>query len=261
MVHGGIVGITLNEHALCRWALSLHICSRLTKGIADLKEATLFEVDHHKEESTSRIKADSDDRNAIRDNIRDKLETCVDPLDVSQGQNLINIVTGKISNKNVNVEDAVQIGEAQLQEFESACPTGFYQTIKMKVITMNEEKKQRGVDPMEQCDSGLIFERVTALMSTRAINLNDVMKNELAAVLTSIFDEKSGELRISNSKSILKRRLQAEVTNPSRGTGHAVVIDGCAILWVLRWPSKGIIKGVVLNFVKYATNKMHYYRR
>ena len=56
---------------------------------------------------------------------------------------------------------------------------------------------------MEQCDSGLIFARVTALMSTRAINLNDVIKNELAAVLTSIFDEESGELRIS--KSILKR--------------------------------------------------------
>ena len=43
-----------------------------------------------------------------------------------------------------------------------------------------------------------------ALMSTRAINLNDVLNYELAAVPTSIFDEKSG-LRISTSKSILKR--------------------------------------------------------
>ena len=58
--------------------LSLRICSRLTKDIADLNEATLVEVDHHKEESTSIIKADSDERNPIRD----KLETCVDPLDV-----------------------------------------------------------------------------------------------------------------------------------------------------------------------------------
>ena len=112
---------------------------------------------------------------------------------------------------------------------------------------------------MEQCDSGLIFARVTALMSTRAINLNDVLKYELASVPTSIFDEKSGELRIS--KSILKRRLQVEVTNPSRGNGDAVVIDGCGILWVLLWPSEGFIKDVVLNFVKYATNKMHCYRR
>ena len=100
----------------------------------------------------------------------------MDPLDVSQGQNLINIVTRKISNKNVNVEDAVQIGEVQMQEVESACPTGFNQTIKREVITMKEGKKQRGSDPMEQCDSGLTLAWVTALMSTRAINLNDVLK-------------------------------------------------------------------------------------
>ena len=31
---GGIVGIILNERALCHWALNLHICSRLTKDIA-----------------------------------------------------------------------------------------------------------------------------------------------------------------------------------------------------------------------------------
>ena len=82
---GGIDGITMNKHALCRWALSL--------PIADLKEATLVEADHHKEDSSSRIKADDDDRNATRD----RLEKCVDPLDVPQGQNLNNIVTGKIS--------------------------------------------------------------------------------------------------------------------------------------------------------------------
>ena len=64
---GGIFGITLNEHAICRWALNLHICSRLTKDIADLKEVTLVEVDHHREESPSIINADSDDRNDTRD--------------------------------------------------------------------------------------------------------------------------------------------------------------------------------------------------
>ena len=76
------------------------------KGLCWLERATLFEVDHHKEESPSIIKTDDDDRNAIRD----KRDTWMDLPDVSQGQNLINIVTGKISNKNVSVEeDAVQI--------------------------------------------------------------------------------------------------------------------------------------------------------
>ena len=74
-------------------------------------------------------------------------------------------------------------------------------------------------------------------MSTRASNLNDVLNYELAAVPTSMFDEKSG-LRISMSKSILKRKHQVEVTNPSIGIRDAVVIGGCASLCVLQWPSK-----------------------
>ena len=110
--------ITLNVHAHCSWALSLHICSRLTKDIADLKEATLVEVEHHKEESTSIIKTDSDDRNAIRD----KLETCVDPIDVSQGQNLINIVTGKISNRNINVETLFRLEKPSCKKSSRLVP-------------------------------------------------------------------------------------------------------------------------------------------
>ena len=149
----------------------------------------------------------------------------MDPLDVSQGQNLINSVTEKISNKNVNIEDAVQIGEAQLQEFEWACPTGFYQTIKRKVIG----KKKRGVGTMEQCDLGLIFARVIALMSTRAFKLNVMLKYELAAVPTSIFDKKSSAIRISTSKSTIKRKHLVEVTNPSISIRDPVVIGGCAI--------------------------------
>ena len=66
---------------------------------------------------------------------------------------------------------------------------------------LKEGKKKRGVDTMEQCDLGLIFARVTALMSTSAIKLNVMLKYELAVDPTSIFDEKSGEIRISTSKS------------------------------------------------------------
>ena len=139
-----------------------------------------------------------------------------------------------IIKKNFDIEDAVQIGEVQLQSFQLAYPTAFYQTIKRKVVTTKEGKKKRGVDPMEQCDYGLIFARVATLRSTRAINLNDVLKNELAAVPIPMFDEKSGELTISTSKSILKRKLQVGVTNPSRCIRDAVAIDICVMLWVLQ---------------------------
>ena len=96
------------------------------------------------------------------------------------------------------------------------------------------------------------------MMSTRASNLNDVLNYELAAVPTSMFDEKCG-LRISMSKSILKRKHQVEVTNPSIGIRYAVEIGGCARQCVLQWPSKGFINNIVLNFIKYATNKINSY--
>ena len=67
----------------------------------------------------------------------------------------------------------------------------YYYTIKRKVITMKEGKKQRGPDPIEQCDSVLIFARVTALMSTRPINLNEVLKYELAKVVSLGFQSQS----------------------------------------------------------------------
>ena len=68
---------------------------------------------------------------------------------------------------------------------------------------MKEGKKQRGADPMEQCDSGLTFARVTALMSTRAINLNDMLKYELAAmrkVVSSGFSRQSAQAKNSKWK-------------------------------------------------------------
>ena len=110
--------------------------------------------------------------------------------------------------------------------------------IMRKVVTMKEGNKKRGVDPMEQYDSELVFARVTALISTRAINLNDLLKYELAAFPTSVFHEKSSELKISPSKSILKRKVLVEVINPSIGIRDDVVIGGCVIHRVLQWPSK-----------------------
>lgn len=38
---GGLIGITLNQSAVQRWALSLHTSSRLIKDLAEMKEKQL----------------------------------------------------------------------------------------------------------------------------------------------------------------------------------------------------------------------------
>ena len=101
---GGRIRITLNEKAVHRWAMSLHICSRLMKNMADLKDSSSVDITSHKEELASQIKYDENDRQVIRE----KLEFCIDPLNtVGQASALINIISGHICPDEVNVHDAV----------------------------------------------------------------------------------------------------------------------------------------------------------
>ena len=53
---GGLIGITMNEKAVHRWAMSLHICSRLMKDKADLKDSSSVDITSHKEELASQMK-------------------------------------------------------------------------------------------------------------------------------------------------------------------------------------------------------------
>ena len=56
--HGSccLIGITLNEKTVHRWAMSLHICSRLMKDMANLKDSSSEDITSHKEELASQIK-------------------------------------------------------------------------------------------------------------------------------------------------------------------------------------------------------------
>ena len=55
-------------------------------------------------------------------------------------------------------------------------------------------------------------------------------------------EEKTRDLRIAKSKSILKNKLKIEQSARATGQPDAIVIDGCAILWVVHWPSKGSVQ-------------------
>ena len=93
---GGLIGITLNEKAVHRWAMSLHICSRLMKDMTNLKDSSSVHITSHNEELASRIKYDENDRQVIRE----KLKLCIDPLNTAgQASALVNIVSGRICPK------------------------------------------------------------------------------------------------------------------------------------------------------------------
>ena len=152
--HQGIVGITLKPESLKTWAYSLHACSRLINGLNEIRdEEGLTTHTYHKEEMLSRIKADTKDRETLRE----KLKLIIDPLDPEQHQEgLVNVVTGKVvCNSSVNVNNAIKVGKKQIETFEQSWPEGFHDAIPRKVVTMLVGRKRKWEMPkfltLRQC--------------------------------------------------------------------------------------------------------------
>lgn len=149
----GIIGITLKPSAVKRWAFSMHVCCRVANDVATITHRrTKVEVSSHKEENPSRVKSDRKDRQ----NIRNKFEVSMDPLDpTDHPQNIVNIVSGRIAPSSVNVEKSVEIGKAQMVLFEDNWPSGFYTPIPKQIVTLDVAKKSVRVGDKDVFDVNL----------------------------------------------------------------------------------------------------------
>jgi len=242
---GGIIGITLNSSALKKWAFSMHIFSQLEEDVTEMtKGYKETEVTTHKEEKPSRMRADEQDRLKIRE----KLQMSIDPLEASDHPDaVVNVVSGLISPANINVQNAVVIGNKQKQSFEKSLPSGFYGPISKQVVTMNAAKRSVKVGGKDVYDVNLIYSRVLGLQQSRDIDLADILRHELSPLPTSLFKE-TGELRIATGKSSLKQKLKVTVSGRHVHKPDTVVVDGCAILWCVHWPCNALVKDFVNNF-------------
>ena len=55
-------------------------------------------------------------------------------------------------------------------------------------------------------------------------------------------------MRVTTTKSVLKRKLQIEHTARLDVSPQAVIIDGCALLCVVHWPTNGTVQDFVSNY-------------
>ena len=77
----------------------------------------IYRKEGDEEERPAGIKSDVQDRR----NILHKLQSCIDPMDpTNHPDELVNIVTGRVAPGTVNGGLSVQIGTAQLREFEES---------------------------------------------------------------------------------------------------------------------------------------------
>ena len=204
---GCLVGVTLKPSTVKRWALSLHTTSRVESDIDEMRYVQRTrEETTHKEEMSGRIASDANDRG----DIQQKLEMCIDPFNSdNHPDGIVNIVTGRIAPDIVNVDNSVAMGKEQMKQFDTGWPATFYEPLSNKVVTMSVTKKRVKLGSADCFDTNLIYSRVMGLMSSRDIDLKDVFSHKLAPVPASMF-EYSGDMRITKSKSTLKRKLQVE---------------------------------------------------
>ena len=255
----GIVGSTLKQETTKVWALSRHVCGKLLLDLNELKGDGKETVQlKHKEEANGRITSDKKDREGIRTKVKD----CIHPFDTpSHPDELVNVSTGRISLEKVNVHMAKELSQEQASEFQKSLPGGFWTPIKRQVRTMTDTKKSSRVLPNEQVDTELIYSRALALQATsRNIDAKALFSHELAPYPLSMFDD-SGDMRLCSSKSDLKNKTQVAMTGNSIGSLDCLVLDGCAILWVVQWPSsslhqKALVKDFVDSFQSYILNKL-----
>ena len=84
-------------------------------------------------------------------------------------------------------------------------------------------------------DQELIYAHIIGLLaSSRDINFDDVFACELAAYPPSMFNP-DWEIKISKSKSTLKRKLQVAVSEHNCPIQSTIIYDVSALLWVINW--------------------------
>ena len=89
----------------------------------------------------------------------------------------MNIYSGKLSSKDVNVDQRVQLGRAQIGAFQNSLPDGFYRQLSKKVRTMAIVKKSVPVNDVEIIDTSLISSRVIAMQLTNeAMTVENIFK-------------------------------------------------------------------------------------
>ena len=80
--------------------------------------------------------------------------------------------------------------------------------------------------------------------------MKEVLGCKLAAVPASMFDE-AVDMWITKAKLTLKTKLQVELIDHHSVPPDAIILDECAVLWVICWPTNGLAKDYIKNLVNY----------
>ena len=160
----------------------------------------------------------------------------------------MNICNGKVAPPDVNVHEALSVGQKLMNDFESSWPEGFYGKMSMKVTTFAFKRKHLAVEGKPIDPEALYLKAIGLLASDRPLDLNEVISYELGAYPPSYFKE-DGSMRLPSAKSELKKCLGV-IVNSRHFHPTDIIIDFSAWMWTIKWPKKGQLQHVIEEIKK-----------
>ena len=198
---GGLVGKSLSSDQVGEWILSHHLCNTISLLMDSAYDVPAdndkTKKGAHTEESNNRKKLDAEDRNKIRE----ELKKHRNPI-LSEQEHLTNIMNGRIAPREVNVDNALAIGEQMSQKFTAELPDSFHRPIKKEVVTMERLKKKVQVGDTSIYDMEKLYARLLVISQSRDIHLSQLFKHELSPVPSALFNE-YGDMRKGNKNTLV----------------------------------------------------------
>ena len=95
------------------------------------------------------------------------------------------------------------------------------------------------------------------LMSEGDLQMDEVMRHELAPVPTAMFSD-TGDMISAKQKSKLKSEMKIEIGKRNQKV-EAVIVDGNARFWTCYWPEKGLVEDLAESYFQYVVNLLKYH--
>jgi len=185
--------MTENQRAL--WLYSMPICLQINNAMQEFTKTLYQTSEQHKETGKSRTARDTKDMHIVLSFLRER-----SPFTNSETE-LMNIETGVTADTNVNVDEAVTIGEMIVQNMTGKVAGKFSFKRSMQVVRMSEKADVTVFGEGVHIDTQLLFQRLTTAADRYVDDISEVFKYELSSIPSSLFDN-AGLLREAQKSTL-----------------------------------------------------------
>jgi len=253
---GGLTrGRGIGESQRTQWLLSTPACAEINSAIQEVTGTQYCSSEQHKEAADSRQLRDDKDTVAVFQYLSSR-----DPFG-SESPSLFNIANGMTSGKDVNADEAKEVGHQILQTMLGKAVSEHTFKRKDQVVTMTVKNSLTIGGESISVDPQLLFQRLVTAARDLTEDTRDLFRYELCGHPSSLF-EPSGLMRPA-VKAALADALWTmagctDIPFPKLDENTLFVLDGGSLLHRLPWPRGATFGGLCTSYVNFV--QRHYMR-